>query len=63
MDWSRWQGWRGRLTCAKAWAAWQIYWWLPVERMPMWSYLWLLPSVGDYAFRDDIVRRIRDGDK
>jgi len=54
-DWSRWQGWRGHFTYWEGWAAWQVFRCVPVGVAPTWAYLWLLPSVGDYAHWDDAV--------
>ena len=46
-DWSRWQGWRGRVTYWKGFAAWQIYRVVPIGL--------LLPTAGDYCFWDDAM--------
>lgn len=54
-DWSRWQGLRGHFTYWKGWLAWHVFMPLPSHRMPSWSYQWLLPSVGDYAYWDDAI--------
>lgn len=55
VDWRRWQGWRGHVTYWRGWLAWQVYRPMPVHIMPSWSYLWLLPYVGDYAYWDDAI--------
>lgn len=35
------------------WPAFQLVRVLPCHRMPPWSYLWLLPPAGDWAYRDE----------
>jgi hypothetical protein len=59
-DWSRWQGWRGQVTYWKGWAAYQALRTMPLWRMPLWSYGWLLPSYGDYAYWDDAMAVMRE---
>ena len=59
-DWRRWQGYRGLFTYWKGWAAWQVYRRLPVGVLPFWSFGWLLPSVGDWAYWDDAIAAMRD---
>lgn len=60
MDWSRWQGWRGQITYWKGWLAWQLFRPLPVGHIPLWTYGWLLPSVGDYCYWDDAIAVMND---
>lgn len=59
VDWRRWQGWRGHVTFWKGWAAWQIYRIWPVRWTPSWSYAWLLPSVGDWAYFADAIAAMK----
>jgi hypothetical protein len=55
-DWSRWKGWRGQVTYWKGWAAYQVFLLLPVSWVP----LWLMPSVGDYAYWDDAMAQMKE---
>lgn len=55
-DWSRWQGWRGRVTYWKGFCAFHIFMALPfLQHLPLWAYGWLLPSAGDYSEWDNAI--------
>ena len=54
-DWSRWQGWRGQITYWRGFVAYYVYLVLPVQNMPYWSWVWLLPYAGDYAYWDEAI--------
>lgn len=59
--WRRWQGWRGRVTYWKGWAAYVIFMSLPrLDILPLWTYGWLLPSVGDYSEWDTAIELMRE---
>lgn len=57
MNWNRWKGWHGIVTWTLGFIAYHVYMALPWCLAKRCN--WMLPRVGDYAYWDDAISRMK----